>query len=183
MKYLKLFEEMNLKRNEFPFQGHDLSPREKKVLIGLVEFGESYIRKFAIKVEDHYYYVLKNNLYNVFDGFNMLKDYVLSSYYLDYEKPEDFLELLKTSKLDPSFDDNRAIKWACKGGHVEILKHLLSDSRVDPCVSTSYSNQNELLLIASYHGHKEVIKLLLNHPKVRSKLSDSQINRYNNETY
>ena len=134
MKYLKLFEEMKIGgEKEFPFEGHDLSPRERKIITDLVP--GFYLNKFTIKVDDHYYYTKFSGFYtyyNVFDNFNDLKDYVLFKCYIDMNKPEEFLELLKTSKLDPSFDTNDALRWAYRNRYTEIFKHLLSDHRVDP---------------------------------------------------
>jgi hypothetical protein len=34
--------------------------------------------------------------------------------------------------VDPSDDDNNAIKWAAQNGHPEVVKLLLQDDRVNP---------------------------------------------------
>ena len=155
MKYLKLFEEMNVKRNEFPFQGHDLSPREKKILIDLV--GDEYLYKFfLIKVEDHYYYTCHRAHYNIFENFNELKDYILLNYYIYSNNPEELLKLLMGSKTDPSLDDNRAI-----GSAIIRYRHL--------------TNLNNRPI------YKEIVKLLLNDERVKSKLSEKEIYKYTNE--
>jgi hypothetical protein len=171
---LKLFEEMKIDQREFPFDGHNLSPREIKILTDLVA---EYLTKFDIKVEDYYYYVNYGGIYNVFDDFNELKEYVLLWYYIDNNIPEEFLELLKTSKLDPSFDNNCSIKWAIIRGHIEIVRLLLKDHRVDPSVLNNY-----LIEYANRNRRREIVKLLLNDSRVRDKLTQEQINKYTNES-
>ena len=41
----------------------------------------------------------------------------------------------------------KAIKWASRNGHTEIVKHLLNDSRVDPSAQDNFgktgNNLNE----------------------------------------
>ncbi len=39
---------------------------------------------------------------------------------------------MSDSRVDPSDNNNQAIKYACRYGHYEIVKLLLKDSRVDP---------------------------------------------------
>jgi hypothetical protein len=178
MKHLKLFEEMNIiEEIEFPYDGHDLSPRESKILSDLI--GEKNFKLFYIKVDDHYYYVnYHNNIhYVVFDDFNELKDYLLSNHYIREKEIEKYLELLRNSKLDPSFHDNWPITWASILGYTEIVKHLLSDPRVDPS-----TDNNQSIKWASAYGQMEVVKLLLNDPRVRYKLTEEEINEYTHET-
>ena len=198
MKHLKLFEEININGSDFPSYGHELSQRESKILKDLVA---NYLDldRFVIKVDDHSYYVNYGIFYNLLYDFNELKDYVLSHYYMDYDKPEDFLKLLKTSKLNPSFDNNVPIRWACDYGHVEIVKHLLDDPRVDPCVgnnspiqSACLNGRTEIVRLllndprvdpsadnnspirdASYNGHTEIVKLLLNDPRVDPSVNEN----------
>lgn len=81
-------------------------------------------------------------------------------------KSEEFLELLKTTKLDPSFDDNTSIEWASSGGHIEIVRHLLNDLRVDPSTGNNYPIRQARNL--------EIARLLFNDGRVRSKLTDEE---------
>jgi hypothetical protein len=172
MKYIKLFEEMNITDKEFPFDGHDLSFREKKILTDLV--GEEYLNdNFYIKVEDHYYYTRSYR----FNNFNELKDYILSWYYLDNDKDEEYIELLKKNKLDPSLDRNRAIWWASLRGRIELVKHLLNDPRVDPSDDGNCSIQ-----WAFDDERYDVVEILLNDKRVRDKLSEWEINKYTKYT-
>ena len=46
-------------------------------------------------------------------------------------------------------------------GHIEVVKILLTDSRVDPCDDNNYA-----IRLASERGHIEVVKLLLKDPRV-----------------
>lgn len=171
MKYLKLFEEVKIEPSEFPNNGYGLSVREKKILTDLV--GENYLHRFAIKVDDNYYYILFLGNFNVFDGFNELKNYVLSWYYIHHNEPEKYLELLMSSDLDPSFDDNQLIWWASKRGHTKIVEALLNDNRIDPS-----TDDNSSIKLAKAYGRKEIVKLLFNDERVRSKLTQEEVNEY-----
>ena len=51
-----------------------------------------------------------------------------------------FEELLKDNRVDPSTDDNNAIEWASRSGHLEVVQELLKDNRVDPS-----ANNNEAI--------------------------------------
>ena len=131
MRYLRLFEEMGIDIKEIPLRdGHNLSPRERKILSDLV--GE-FFEQFHIKVEDHYYYTrlkfFNKPYYNRFDDFNELRDYVLFWYHMLDKRKEELIKLIKTTKLDPSFDDNYCIKWA-RLRSSEIIGLLLKDERV-----------------------------------------------------
>ena len=154
MKHLKLFEEININGSDFPSYGHELSQRESKILKDLVA---DYLDRFVIKVDDHSYYVIHNRgYYNMFETFQELKDYLLLRYYKEIGNNEELIKLLKTSKIDPSFDDNIIIRW--------------SYDRV------RFSIDTEL--------NKEIVIYLLNDERVRSKLTNediSKIIKYTNE--
>jgi hypothetical protein len=119
---------MNIGEEEFPISGNDLSPREYKILTDLV--GEKYLNLYNIKVDDHYYHTKRLDCCNRFDDFSELRDYLSFNYYNLNRKAKEFIELLKTSKLDPSFDYNWSIWLANSRGDIEIVKHLLNDERV-----------------------------------------------------
>ena len=74
---------------------------------------------------------------------------------------EEFRLLFNDKKIDPSWDENYAIRYACKCGHVEIVKSLLNDSRVDPS-----ANYNYCLFISVQIGNLDIVKLLLSHPTI-----------------
>jgi len=63
--------------------------------------------------------------------------------------------LLSDKRIDPTADDNTAIRWASAKGHVEVVKILLSDKRVDPT-----AGNNLAIRWASAKGHVEVVKIL-----------------------
>ncbi len=197
MRYLKLFENYKVDKSEYPV--FRLSSREKQILNDLVG---DYWLNFDIKKDDGYYYTDGYN--NRFDDFNDLKDYIRFIHFINEKNINEFLELLKTTKLDMSFDDNLSIRWASENGHKEIVKLLLEDPRVDPgdddnyaIISTSDKEIFKLLLAdprvdpsdrdnwlikwASTISDKEIFKLLLADPRVRAKLSSREINIYTNE--
>ena len=62
--------------------------------------------------------------------------------------------LLIDRRIDPSADNNDAIRLASYNGHTEIVRLLLADSRVDP------RYDNYAIRFASENGHAEVVKLL-----------------------
>ena len=81
------------------------------------------------------------------------------------------LLLLRDSRatVDPSANDNYAIRLASQNGHVETVKLLLEDNRVDPSANNNYSIKE-----ASRNGHMEIVKLLI--PRINiSKITDEKI--------
>ena len=60
------------------------------------------------------------------------------------------------TQVNPSADNNDAIREASREGHKEIVEILLRDPRVDPS-----ANNNWAIRLASENGHKEVVELLL----------------------
>ena len=69
--------------------------------------------------------------------------------------------LLGYSQIDPSGDNNFAIRFASTNGHTKILKVLLEEDRVDPTV-----DNNMAIQLVSANGHTEVVKLLLQDERV-----------------
>jgi ankyrin repeat protein len=71
--------------------------------------------------------------------------------------PSKALDLLKKySIIDPSKNNNWALRIASKKGYLSIVAHLLNDSRVDPSAEHSIAIRE-----ASYHGHADIVELLL----------------------
>ncbi|MEK9201544.1 MAG: hypothetical protein AAB944_01080 [Patescibacteria group bacterium] len=56
----------------------------------------------------------------------------------------------------PQSGNNRAIIWASYFGDIEIVRLLLTDSRVDPAANNSAAIKN-----ARYWGYTEIVSLLL----------------------
>lgn len=63
--------------------------------------------------------------------------------------------------IDPTANDNAAIRCAAQLGHTEIVSILLADLRVNPA-----SRHNFPIRWASENGHAEVVKLLLANKRV-----------------
>ena len=64
-------------------------------------------------------------------------------------------------RVDPSANDNRAIKLASQYGHVDVVRLLLADPRVDPSAIGNRAIQD-----ASEGGHVEAVRQLLADPRV-----------------
>jgi ankyrin repeat protein len=77
--------------------------------------------------------------------------------------------LLNDSRVDPSDDNNQAIRKACCFGHYKIVELLLNDSRVDPS-----ANYNEAIRKACCYGYFEIVKILLNDSRVDPSDDDNQ---------
>ena len=71
------------------------------------------------------------------------------------------IKWLLNQGIDPSANDNRAIRSASSNGHTDAVKLLLADPRVDPA-----ADNNEAIRAASRHGHAEIVKILLDDPRV-----------------
>src|SRR5690349_9739066 len=67
---------------------------------------------------------------------------------------------------------NSAIRLASRYGHLEIVKLLMSDSRVDPSAENNeglcyhLNLINSAIRLASRYGHLEIVKLLLSDNRV-----------------
>ena len=76
-------------------------------------------------------------------------------------------KFLKLDHIDPAIEKRlngiveSAIHLASRYGHVEVVKLLLNDPRVDPS-----ADNNDTIRWASLFGNVEVVKLLLNDPRV-----------------
>jgi ankyrin repeat protein len=70
-------------------------------------------------------------------------------------------EALEDTKIDPSTNNNEALKTAVRYGHISITKCFLEDNRVDPS-----DNDNEAFRIAVRYGHLLIAQLLLKDSRV-----------------
>ena len=66
--------------------------------------------------------------------------------------------MLADSRVDPSAENNYAIRMATSNGHNKVVELLLAHPRVDPSADNNYVIQR-----ASRKGHDKVVKLLKNH--------------------
>jgi hypothetical protein len=81
--------------------------------------------------------------------------------------------LLADSRVDPSVDEDDAIKLASARGHDSVVKLLLADPRVDPAADSSEAIRN-----ASFNGHASVVELLLADPRVDPAADSNMAMRY-----
>ena len=87
-----------------------------------------------------------------------------TEYYIKWSK-------IAGTRWDPSVDYNNAIRLASKNGHIEIVKILLQDKRVDP-------TDNWAIRIASQFGHIEIVKILLEDKRVDPSADDNYAIQY-----
>ncbi len=73
--------------------------------------------------------------------------------------------LLADPRVNPSAEDNDAIKSASTNGHAEVVKLLLDDGRANPSANNNYA-----IIIASRYNHPEVVKLLLEDERGETKV-------------
>lgn len=64
-------------------------------------------------------------------------------------------------KIDPSYNENDAIRTAASEGYSQLVKVLLEHPKVDPSVGSGYP-----LRVACQKGYYSTVKILLQHPKV-----------------
>jgi len=77
------------------------------------------------------------------------------------------------SQVDPSANDNEAIKWAARMGRQDVVKLLLKDSRVDPSAQDNFA-----IRWAARMGRKDVVQLLLKDPRVDPSAKDNYAIRW-----
>ena len=63
--------------------------------------------------------------------------------------------------IDPSIDDNCAIKWASKNGYVKVVESLLRNPKV-----YTYARPTNGVIIFGRRKHKQVVVLLLRDKRV-----------------
>ena len=69
--------------------------------------------------------------------------------------------LLSDSRIDPSANNNAAIRWASQFGRKAVVELLLSDSRVDQTTNNNYA-----INVAAANGHEAVVRMLLDDPQL-----------------
>jgi hypothetical protein len=69
--------------------------------------------------------------------------------------------LLDDDRVDPSADDNCAVRWAATSGHLAVVMRLLQDVRVDPSASNNFA-----IWVAAACGHLAVVDRLLQDVRV-----------------
>lgn len=79
----------------------------------------------------------------------------------------DIVKYLLTTNINPSVLNNYPIRTSAENNHIDVLKILLSDSRTD--ATDSY---NEAFITSIRLANTDIIKLLLSHLTEKDKLSD-----------
>ncbi len=69
--------------------------------------------------------------------------------------------LLRDPRVDPSAQDNAAIRWASERGHVDVVQLLLADPRADPSV-----RNHQAIRMASEGGYDAIVGMLLEDPRL-----------------
>ena len=86
----------------------------------------------------------------------------------------DVFKTLLQDKRIPIYDLNASLCEASFYRHIEIIKLLLKDNRVNPC------HQNNLAIRRAYKkNHTEVIKLLWNNKQIKNNLKNNDKEIYN----
>ena len=70
-------------------------------------------------------------------------------------------QLLRKPNLDPSRDENAALRVASKKGHTDVIELLLRDPRFDPS-----ARDNEAIRVASAEGHIDAVQILMSDKRV-----------------
>jgi len=74
----------------------------------------------------------------------------------DVELVQLFLNL---TDVDPSTDDNYAIRWSSRYGHLSVVKALLADPRLSGDKPNPSADNNYAIHWASQNGHTDVVKV------------------------
>jgi hypothetical protein len=69
--------------------------------------------------------------------------------------------LLQDERVDPSADNNYAVRLAARDGHIAVVERLLQDERVDPSAGDNYA-----VRWAAENGHLAVVERLLEDDRV-----------------
>ncbi len=69
------------------------------------------------------------------------------------------IKKLNLSIEDIRSDNNCALRWACRNGHIEVVKFLIDKGLT---LEDIRSEDNFALRCASKNGHLEVVKFLIN---------------------
>jgi len=83
--------------------------------------------------------------------------------------------LLNDTRVNPSDQDNEALRNASARGHFEIVKLLISNPKL-----TFSDISSDAIVQASKNGHLEIVKLLLNDPRVNPTYQNNAAVRYAN---
>ena len=64
--------------------------------------------------------------------------------------------LINDENVDPSYNNNNAIRFSSENGHTEIVELLLNDKRIDPAYDNNWAIQSAII-----DGYISIVELLL----------------------
>ena len=85
--------------------------------------------------------------------------------------------LLSDMGIDPTYDDNHAIQWACENNNAKIVELLLSYDGVE-CTSLIVdpsANKDCALILASEGGFTKIMKMLLSDERTNPNVYDDYV--------
>jgi ankyrin repeat protein len=116
-----------------------------------------------VKMSTSFWKSLTAEINQMFDKQNFIEPKKINNQFIKACKTGN-LEMVNAclaSGVDPSANDNSAIRWASFNGHISVVDRLLQDKRVDPSV-----NDNSSIRMASENGHISVVDRLLQDKRV-----------------
>lgn len=83
------------------------------------------------------------------------------------------MQVVNDPRVNPSLDDNFALKFASNFGHLDVLNRLLEDPRLDLSAIDHIT-----IKWASQNNHIDVVQRLLEEERVWSSLSSTEREKY-----
>ncbi len=99
--------------------------------------------------------LLGKYLVNVYPNWKLVHDNLIEDFKGNFGLKQDQMGNTHLINEQSSLFRKKALIASSKNGHLEVVKLLLADDRVNPSV-----NNNEAIIIASENGHSDVVKLL-----------------------
>lgn len=129
---------------------NDLKKISYELLMVNILYGRSYNTKLLLQNKDIYIY---------YNNYKHLDPLCLAST-LGFKQTVSLL--LNDSRVDPSYDNDCAIRMASKYGHDDVVSLLLKDKRVNASAMNNYALRHAIL-----YRHEKVISLLYGNTKVK----------------
>ncbi|KAJ2988981.1 hypothetical protein HDV02_005226, partial [Globomyces sp. JEL0801] len=147
----------------------------KELITGYLPIRSLTRFKLCSKAMNFNYHHSQAQLQELYHSQNLFNNATAFKHYLSFNQPTRWdLEkairnnkanivqiLIEDKRVDPSAEDNHAIRCACSDGRTEIVKILLNDVRVDPSAL-----DNAALICACLIGHTEIVKMMIKDKRV-----------------
>ncbi|XP_067650466.1 inversin-like [Haliotis asinina] len=78
-----------------------------------------------------------------------------------YRDVFEFLVCMGANVSQVDSKGNSVLHWSCRGGHVDIVKYLLSLCSLDNLINSRGIKGDTPLMVAAYAGHKDVFEILV----------------------